>query len=335
MNQIKKIMRKKMEIKNKRILITGGAGFLGRHLCQRLLKKNYVICVDNFYTGSRRNVQEFVDLENFSLVEHDIIKPLYFDSLDYILNFACPASPVHYQKDPIFTTKTSVLGTINMLDLAKKTGACLIHASTSEVYGDPIEHPQKEEYVGAVNPVGIRACYDEGKRCAESLIFDYHRLYKLKVKVIRIFNTYGPYMDVNDGRVVSNFIVQALRNEPMTIYGDGTRTRSFCYVDDLIDGIIKMMETSKDVIGPINLGNNCEYKLIDLACKIKKLTNSSSPVVFLDSLKDDPKQRCPDLTKANDELGWQPVVTIDDGLIKTIYYFKKICLKKRISAGIF
>jgi UDP-glucuronate decarboxylase len=314
----------------RRVLVTGGAGFLGSHLCKKLLQeKNYVICVDNFYTGCKENIKKFLTDKKFTLIQHDI--SCYLDlknKIDLIFNLACPASPPHYQKDPIFTTRTSVFGTLNMLELARKHNARFIQASTSEVYGDPQENPQKECYRGAVNPIGIRSCYDEGKRCAESLIFDYHRRYNLDVKVIRIFNTYGPNMDLADGRVVSNFIVQALEKKPITIYGEGTQTRSFCYVDDLISGIFFTAAASRCFTGPVNLGNPYEFNLLTLAQKILQLTCSSSKISFLPLPEDDPTQRCPDITLARSKLGWKPKIMLEEGLTKTIKYFK-ITLKKR------
>jgi UDP-glucuronate decarboxylase len=307
-----------------KILITGGAGFLGSHLCERLLSEgNEVICVDNFYTGDKENIRHLMTNPKFEIIRHDITSPLQVE-VDYILNFACPASPVHYQKDPVQTIKTSVHGAINMLDLARDIGATILQASTSEVYGDPEIHPQPEEYWGRVNPIGIRSCYDEGKRCAETLFFDYHREYGLNIKVIRIFNTYGPRMQLNDGRVVSNFIVQALKGEDITIYGDGSQTRSFCYVDDLIEGIVRFIGTGNDVTGPINLGNPGEFSMIQLAETIIKLTQSKSKIVFRDLPSDDPRQRKPIIDKAVKELAWTPKVQLEEGLAKTIDYFRPL-----------
>jgi UDP-glucuronate decarboxylase len=309
----------------KRILVTGGGGFLGSHLCAKLLEKSHeVICVDNFYTGQKRNILPLMSNPNFEYMRHDVTFPLYLE-VDEIYNLACPASPVHYQHSPVQTVKTSVHGAINMLGLAKRVGAKIFQASTSEVYGDPEVHPQTEEYWGKVNPIGIRSCYDEGKRCAETLFFDYHRSYGLNIKVVRIFNTYGPNMHPHDGRVVSNFIVQALRNEDITIYGDGSQSRSFCYVDDLIEGFIKMMdETSNDVIGPFNLGNPYEFTIKELAEKVIELTGSSSKLIYMPLPGDDPRQRCPDITKAKKILKWEPKIQLDEGLKKTIAYFKKL-----------
>jgi UDP-glucuronate decarboxylase len=311
-------------MKKNRILITGGAGFLGSHLCDYYINAgHYVIALDNLYTGHVENIQHLLTHKNFEFIKHDIINPIDL-SVNQILNFACPASPPHYQKDPVFTLKTSVLGALNMLELAKKNNARILQASTSEVYGDPLEHPQKELYRGHVNPIGIRACYDEGKRCAETLFFDFHRKYNLDIKVIRIFNTYGPRMDHNDGRVVSNFIMQALQNKPITMYGTGTQTRSFCFVDDLIDGITRMMETDTTVTGPINLGNTHEFNLLHLADLVKKLTKSTSQILFESLPQDDPTQRKPDITLAQKLLHWQPKVSLEEGLQKTINYFKKL-----------
>ncbi len=308
---------------NKRILVTGGGGFLGSHLCDRLLKKGHeVICVDNFYTGQKRNIHHLLDNPDFEYIRHDITFPLYLE-VDEIYNLACPASPVHYQHSPVQTVKTSVHGAINMLGLAKRVNAKIFQASTSEVYGDPEVHPQTEDYWGKVNPIGIRSCYDEGKRCAETLFFDYHRSCGLDIKVARIFNTYGPRMHPHDGRVVSNFIIQALYGENITIYGDGGQTRSFCYVDDLVEGFIRMMdETGDDVTGPINLGNPNEFTIKQLAEKILKLTGSSSQLKYMPLPSDDPKQRCPDITKARTILKWEPKIQLAEGLQKTIAYFK-------------
>ncbi len=307
----------------KRILITGGAGFIGSHLCERLLNEgNDVICLDNFFTGSKDNIRHLLDNNRFELVRHDITKE-YFIEVDEIYNLACPASPPHYQYNAIKTIKTSVLGMINMLGLAKRCKAKILQASTSEVYGDPLIHPQVESYWGNVNPIGIRSCYDEGKRCAETLMMDYHRQNKVDIRIVRIFNTYGPNMDLNDGRVVSNFIVQALKNEDITIYGDGSQTRSFCYVDDLIDGMIKMMNNKKGFIGPVNLGNPSERTILDFAKLIIKLTNSSSKIIYKPLPLDDPSKRQPDISLAEKELNFKPKVDIEEGLIKTIEYFKK------------
>jgi len=308
----------------KRILLTGGAGFLGSHLCERLLKEgNEVICVDNFYTGNKRNILHLMNNPYFEVIRHDITFPLYIE-VDEIYNLACPASPIYYQFDPVQTTKTSVHGAINMLGLAKRLKIKILQASTSEVYGDPEIHPQPETYSGNVNPIGLRACYDEGKRCAETLFFDYYRQHRLKIKVIRIFNTYGPRMNLNDGRVVSNFIVQALKGEDITIYGDGTQTRSFCYVDDLIDAMIKMMNSRDDFTGPVNLGNPTEFKIIELAEMILKLTNSKSKIVYKPLPEDDPMQRKPVIDLAKKELNWEPKIPLEEGLKATIQYFKEL-----------
>jgi UDP-glucuronate decarboxylase len=308
----------------KSILVTGGAGFLGSHLCDRLLNSgNSVICVDNMFTGSKKNIAHLLGNPYFEFIRHDVCFPLYVE-VDEIYNLACPASPVQYQLDPVQTTKTSVLGAYNMLGLAKRTGAKILQASTSEVYGDPTVHPQSEEYWGNVNPVGPRSCYDEGKRCAETLFFDYHRMHGVDIKVMRIFNTYGPRMSLDDGRVVSNFIVQALRNQNITVYGDGTQTRSFCYVDDLISGMISLMESDKSVTGPVNIGNPCEFSMLELANLIIKETKSQSTIVFEPLPKDDPKQRQPNIALAKSKLNWEPEVDLSDGLKKTIAYFKSI-----------
>jgi UDP-glucuronate decarboxylase len=308
----------------KRVLVTGGAGFLGSHLCDRLVEAGHdVICVDNFFTGSKRNVAHLLGRPNFELMRHDVTFPLYVE-VDEIFNLACPASPVHYQHDPVQTTKTSVHGAINMLGLAKRLRARILQASTSEVYGDPEVHPQPESYWGKVNPIGIRSCYDEGKRCAETLFFDYHRQHRLEIKVMRIFNTYGPRMHPNDGRVVSNFIVQALRGEDITIYGDGSQTRSFCYVDDLIEGMLRLMASDAEVTGPINIGNPGEFSMLELAEMVLKLTNSSSKLKHLPLPQDDPKQRRPDITLAKNKLDWAPHVVLEAGLKKTIAYFEQI-----------
>lgn len=307
----------------KRILVTGGAGFLGSHLCERLLNEGHeVICVDNFYTGSKENIVHLLDNPYFELMRHDVTFPLYVE-VDEIYNLACPASPVHYQFDPVQTTKTSVHGAINMLGLAKRTKARIFQASTSEVYGDPQIHPQTEEYWGHVNPTGIRSCYDEGKRCAETLFFDYHRQHGLGIKVARIFNTYGPRMHPNDGRVVSNFIMQALRGEPITIYGDGEQTRSFCYVDDMIEGFVRLMNSRDGFTGPVNLGNPGEFTIRELAEKVIELTGAKSELVNKPLPHDDPKQRRPDITLAGKELSWEPTIALGDGLKKTIAYFRE------------
>lgn len=308
----------------KRILVTGGAGFIGSHLCEELIKRgNDVICLDNFFTGSKDSIRRLLGNNHFELVRHDITKE-YFIEVDEIYNLACPASPPHYQYNPIKTAKTSVLGIINMLGLAKRCKARILQASTSEVYGDPNVHPQKETYWGNVNPIGIRSCYDEGKRMAETLMFDYHRQNNVDIRVIRIFNTYGPNMNKNDGRVVSNFIVQALQNKDITIYGDGSQTRSFCYVSDLINGMIKMMENEIGFIGPVNLGNPVETSILDFAKFIIELTGSKSKIVFLPLPSDDPTQRKPDISLAKEKLNWEPSVDVKDGLLKTIEYFKKV-----------
>jgi UDP-glucuronate decarboxylase len=308
----------------KRILITGGAGFLGSHLSKRLLEEgNEILCVDNFYTGSRKNIYELLDHKNFELLRHDITHPLFVE-VDQIYNLACPASPIHYQFDPVQTTKTSVIGAINMLGLAKRLKVPILQASTSEVYGDPEVHPQPESYRGNVNPIGPRACYDEGKRCAETLFFDYYRQHKLEIKVIRIFNTYGPNMNPHDGRVVSNFIVQALKGNDITMYGDGKQTRSFCYATDLIDGMIKMMNSESGFTGPVNIGNPTEFTMLELAQQIIKLTNSKSKIIFQELPEDDPMQRKPIIDLAKDKLNWTPTIELEAGLIKTIEYFKKI-----------
>jgi len=309
----------------KKILVTGGAGFLGSHLCQRLLDAgNEVLCVDNYFTGTKGNISRLLGNPRFEAMRHDVTFPLYVE-VDEIYNLACPASPVHYQHDPVQTTKTSVHGAINMLGLAKRVRAKILQASTSEVYGDPTEHPQTEAYWGRVNPIGARSCYDEGKRCAETLFFDYWRQHRLRVKVVRIFNTYGPRMHPNDGRVVSNFIVQALRGEDITIYGDGSQTRSFCYVDDLIDGMLRMMGTADRVTGPVNLGNPSEVTMRDLAQTIVRLTGSRSKLVLRPLPADDPRQRQPDITLARTELsGWQPEIGLEAGLLKTIEYFRAL-----------
>ncbi len=312
-----------MRVSNrKRVLITGGAGFLGSHLSERLLNDGCdVICLDNFYSGTKDNIQHLLGNPHFELMRHDVTFPLYVE-VDEIYNLACPASPIHYQRDPVQTTKTSVHGAINMLGLAKRTKAKIFQASTSEVYGDPEVHPQREDYWGHVNPIGIRSCYDEGKRCAETLFFDYHRQHQLQIKVVRIFNTYGPRMHPNDGRVVSNFIVQALSGKDITIYGDGSQTRSFCYVDDLIDGFVKMMASSADTKGPFNLGNPVEFSIKQLAENVISKVGGKSKIIYKDLPQDDPKQRRPDITLVKDNLGWEPKVNLDAGLDRTIDYFR-------------
>ena len=308
----------------KRILVTGGAGFLGSHLCERLLKEgNSVLCVDNFYTGTRENIAHLRDNPNFEVMRHDVTFPLYVE-VDEIYNLACPASPVHYQNFPVQTTKTSVIGAINMLGLAKRLRVKVFQASTSEVYGDPEQHPQQEGYWGNVNPIGPRACYDEGKRCAETLFFDYNRQYKQPIKVVRIFNTYGPRMHPNDGRVVSNFIVQALQNKPITIFGDGNQTRSFCYVDDLIEGFVRLMNSPDDITGPINIGNPAEFTIKQLAEKVVAMTGSKSEITYHPSPADDPKQRRPDITLAQKHLQWEPKISLEQGLLPTIEYFRSM-----------
>ncbi|MBL8415861.1 MAG: SDR family oxidoreductase [Propionivibrio sp.] len=308
----------------KSYLVTGGAGFLGSHLCEKLLERgDEVICVDNFFTGSKRNIEHLLHHPHFELMRHDVTFPLYIE-VDEIFNLACPASPVHYQHDPVQTTKTSVHGAINMLGLAKRLRAKILQASTSEVYGDPQIHPQREDYWGHVNPTGHRACYDEGKRCAETLFFDYHRQHNLRIKVMRIFNTYGPRMHPNDGRVVSNFIVQALTGKDITLYGDGTQTRSFCYVDDLIEGALKLMDTGDEVVGPINIGNPVESTIRELAERIIEMTGSRSTIVYRPLPSDDPTQRCPDIARARECLGWEPKVPLEEGLRSTIEYFDRL-----------
>ena len=307
-----------------RVLVTGGAGFLGSHLCDRLLSEGAdVLCLDNFYTGSKDNIIHLMDDHRFELVRHDITEPILLE-VDRIYNLACPASPVHYQYDPVQTTKTSVHGAINMLGLAKRVKARILQASTSEVYGDPEVHPQPEAYWGRVNPIGIRSCYDEGKRCAETLFFDYHRQHQLEIKVIRIFNTYGPRMHPNDGRVVSNFIVQALKGEDISIYGDGQQTRSFCYVDDLIDGMVRMMQSDASFTGPVNIGNPGEFTMLELAEMVLRIVGGSSKLVFLPLPADDPKQRQPDIALAEAKLGWAPKVCLEDGLKETVAYFRRV-----------
>ncbi len=308
----------------KRILVTGGAGFIGSHLCEKLVKEgNDVVCLDNFFTGSKENIRHLLSYNNFELVRHDITKEYYIE-VDQIYNLACPASPPHYQYNPIKTVKTSVLGIINMLGLAKRCKARILQASTSEVYGNPYVHPQKETYWGNVNPIGIRSCYDEGKRVAETLMFDYHRQNNVDIRVIRIFNTYGPNMNKEDGRVVSNFIVQALKNEDITIYGDGSQTRSFCYVSDLVSGMVKMMNNENDFTGPVNLGNPSETTILEFAKYIIELTNSNSKIIFMPLPSDDPLQRKPDISLAKEKLDWEPQVHVREGLLKTIEYFEKI-----------
>lgn len=321
---IKLLKKKDGDSIMKRILVTGGAGFIGNHLCRRLLNEgNHVICLDNFFTGLKKHIEDMLGNPNFELIEHDIVDPVDI-KVDQIYNLACPASPPHYQYDPVKTMKTSVLGIINMLELAKKYNATLLHASTSEVYGNPLVHPQQETYWGNVNPIGIRSCYDEGKRAAETLMMDYHRQYGVDIRIIRIFNTYGPNMDPKDGRVVSNCIVQAINNQDITVYGDGSQTRSFCYVSDLVDGAIKMMNNDKKFIGPVNLGNPSERTVLNLAEIILEMTGSKSKITFKELPSDDPVKRKPDITKAQEILGWEPKVDIKDGLAKTIEYFKSI-----------
>ncbi len=308
----------------KRVLITGGAGFLGSHLCDNLVAQGHeVLCVDNYFTGSKNNIAHLLDHPRFDLMRHDVTFPLYVE-VDEIYNLACPASPVHYQWDPVQTTKTSVHGAINMLGVAKRVKAKILQASTSEVYGDPEVHPQPESYWGKVNPVGIRSCYDEGKRCAETLFFDYWRQHSLRIKVVRIFNTYGPRMHPNDGRVVSNFIVQALRGQDITIYGDGSQTRSFCYVDDLLEAMVRAMNTGDDFTGPVNIGNPSEFSMLELANSVLRLTGSQSKISFKPLPADDPKQRQPDISLAKTALGWEPSVTLEEGLKETISYFRKL-----------
>ena len=308
----------------KRVLVTGGAGFLGSHLCDRLVDVGCdVICVDNYFTGTKDNVVQLMNSPYFELVRHDVTFPLYVE-VDEIWNLACPASPIHYQRDPVQTTKTCVHGAINVLGLAKRLKAKIFQASTSEVYGDPTVHPQPEDYCGSVSPIGLRACYDEGKRCAETLFFDYHRQHGLRIRVARIFNTYGPRMHPNDGRVVSNFIVQALKGAPITVYGDGRQTRAFCYVDDLVEGMLKFMDAPDELTGPVNLGNPQELSIIELAETVVRLTGSKSEIVFAPLPADDPTQRCPDITLARDELGWEPATSLEQGVTKTVAYFDKL-----------
>ncbi len=308
----------------KRVLVTGGAGFLGSHLCDRLIGQGHdVLCLDNFFTGAKKNILHLMKNPNFELIRHDLAFPVFLE-VDEIYNLACPASPIHYQHNPVKTVKTNVLGSIHMLGLAKRVRAKILQASTSEVYGDPTVHPQTENYWGNVNPIGIRSCYDEGKRCAETLFFDYHRQNNVNIRVVRIFNTYGPRMHPNDGRVVSNFIVQALENRNITVYGDGSQTRSFCYVDDLIDGMVRMMNGSDDLTGPVNLGNPTEFTILELAEKVIQLTDSKSRIVFRPLPQDDPLQRKPDISLARKRLEWEPVTPLDEGLKSTIGYFKAI-----------
>ena len=312
----------------KKILITGGAGFLGSHLCDRIIEQGHqVLCLDSLFTGSRKNIAGLEKHPSFKFIKHDVVDAINIDELDEIYNLACPASPVHYQHNPIHTMKTSVLGALNVLELARKTGAKVFQASTSEVYGDPSVHPQPEEYWGNVNTIGIRSCYDEGKRAAETLFFDYQRTHKLRIKVVRIFNTYGPRMAADDGRVVSNFIVQALRGEDLTIYGDGTQTRSFCYADDLVEGFIRLMNADDSVVGPINLGNPGEFTMIELAEKVLRLTGSTSKLIHMPLPQDDPKQRRPDISKAKQYLNWEPNIALEQGLERTIAYFKEAIAK--------
>jgi UDP-glucuronate decarboxylase len=314
----------------RRVLVTGGAGFLGSHLCEKLLETgSQVLCVDNFFTGARRNIEHLLDNKHFELLRHDVSHSLFVE-VDEIYNLACPASPIHYQRDPVQTTKTSVLGAYNMLGLAKRLHCKILQASTSEVYGDPAEHPQTEAYWGNVNPIGSRSCYDEGKRCAETLFFDYRRQHGVKIKVARIFNTYGPRMHPNDGRVISNFIMQALLGKDITVHGRGSQTRSFCYVDDLIDAFVLMMNTSEDVTGPINIGNPSEFTILEIAKKIIALTGSSSKIVRLPLPEDDPKQRRPDIQRARDTLGWEPAIALEEGLKRTIKYFETLLVQQNM-----
>jgi UDP-glucuronate decarboxylase len=319
----------------KRILVTGGAGFLGSHLCERLLQDRHdVLCVDNYFTGTKANIVHLLDDPHFEVMRHDVTFPLYVE-VDEIYNLACPASPIHYQFDPVQTTKTSVHGAINMLGLAKRVKAKIFQASTSEVYGDPTVHPQTEDYRGNVNPIGPRACYDEGKRCAETLFFDYHRQHKLRIRVARIFNTYGPRMHPNDGRVVSNFIVQALKGEPITVYGDGSQTRAFCYVDDLIDGFVRLMDAPDTVTGPVNLGNPVEFTILQLAEKVIDMIGSRSQIVRKPLPADDPTQRCPNIEYARSRLGWEPRVPLDQGLLRTIEYFDRLLQTGKMAPTIY
>ncbi|MEJ2724825.1 MAG: SDR family oxidoreductase [Deltaproteobacteria bacterium] len=310
-----------------RVLVTGGAGFLGSHLCERLLAEGHtVICLDNYFTGQKRNIFHLLDNRHFELIRHDLVNPIFLE-VDQIYNLACPASPIHYQYNPVKTTKTSVMGAINMLGLAKRVKAKILQASTSEVYGDPTVHPQKESYWGNVNTIGPRACYDEGKRCAETLFFDYYRQNKVNIRVVRIFNTYGPRMHPNDGRVVSTFVIQALRGEPISIFGDGTQTRSFCYVDDMVEGLVRIMEGPDDFVGPVNLGNPVEHSILELAQLILKLARSTSVLEFFPAPEDDPKRRQPDIGLARRELGWEPKIPVEEGLGKTIHYFRELLQK--------
>ena len=312
-----------MDHRQKRILVTGGAGFLGSHLCDRLVTEGHeVICLDNFFSGSKRNIGHLVGKPNFDLMRHDLVQPVFLE-VDEIYNLACPASPIHYQHNPVKTVKTNVMGAINVLGLAKRVGAKILQASTSEIYGDPKVHPQKEDYWGNVNTIGPRSCYDEGKRCAETLFFDYHRQNNVNIRVVRIFNTYGPRMHPNDGRVISNFVVQALSNQDITVFGDGSQTRSFCYVDDLIDGLVRMMNGPDDFVGPVNLGNPGEFSVLTLAELIIKSTDSQSKIVFKSLPKDDPLQRQPNIALAKQQLDWEPIVDLQEGLMKTIEYFRK------------
>lgn len=312
----------------KRVLITGGAGFLGSHLCDRLTEDGHdVLCLDNFFTGAKRNISHLIGRPNFELIRHDLVHPIFLE-VDEIYNLACPASPIHYQYNPVKTVKTNVMGAINMLGVAKRVKAKILQASTSEVYGNPTVHPQNEDYWGNVNTIGPRSCYDEGKRCAETLFFDYHRQNRVNIRVVRIFNTYGPRMHPNDGRVVSNFIVQALTNRDITVYGDGSQTRSFCYVDDLIEGLIRMMNGPDDFVGPVNLGNPTEFTILDLAEKTIRLTGSKSKIIFKPLPQDDPLQRRPDITLAKEKLHWEPRIDVENGLNKTIEYFRSILEKK-------
>jgi UDP-glucuronate decarboxylase len=321
--------KRRQVLESQSILVTGGAGFIGSHLCERLLKeKNEVICLDNFFTGTKENIRHLLSNPHFELVRHDIVHPIFLE-VDKIFNLACPASPIHYQFNPVKTIKTNVMGAINMLGLAKRVKAKILQASTSEIYGNPEVHPQYESYWGNVNPIGLRSCYDEGKRCAETLFFDYLRQNKVKIKVVRIFNTYGPRMHPNDGRVVSNFIVQALRGDDITIYGDGTQTRSFCYVDDMVEGILLMMDAPDHFVGPVNLGNPVEYTILQLAQTIIELVNSKSKISHKTLPEDDPTRRKPDIQIAHKNLGWQPVTSLKDGLIKTINYFDSLMRKNR------
>jgi UDP-glucuronate decarboxylase len=313
-----------MALISKRVMVTGGAGFLGSHLCERLLRDGHdVLCVDNYFTGRKDNIASLIGDPRFEAMRHDVTFPLYVE-VDEIYNLACPASPIHYQYDPVQTTKTSVIGAINMLGLAKRTGAKILQASTSEVYGDPVVHPQDEDYRGNVNPLGPRACYDEGKRCAETLFFDYRRQHRVRIKVVRIFNTYGPRMHPNDGRVVSNFIVQALRGEDITLFGDGSQTRAFCYVDDLVEGFVRFMATADEFTGPLNLGNPHEISVGELAHHVIRLTGSRSRIVYRELPQDDPRQRCPNIARARQALGWEPLVPLDEGLARTIEYFDRM-----------